>query len=311
MAGKAYGGGLPKMDGLDERYGYPSELGLPPYTYRNFMEPINRMSPKPAFIAPGINDVNNEFNAISTNGQSLPQKNSWWSQIPNESKIGAGIQGITALTQMGLALGNKPKKLDYRPVGVPAPEEVRNDEQLAQATRSFRGAQNNLRHLSPSQYMASMSDLATREAGVKAGIVEGTENTNVGIRNENKRFRVGVDQQNEMNRQRVNMYNTEQGNQYMQNISTGIGNIGAVGTGFAKDEGSRKMQSATMQFLNQSNYGNKTDGYGYPVATNKVGNLEYWTDSRGTPHWSKAGVEIKSSQFIKEFDAYMKQISKV
>lgn len=244
----------------------------------------------------------------STNKNNTQQ--SWFSQIPNESKIGAGVQGLTALTQMGIALANKPKNITYNPTYVAPPEEIRADEQLAAATRSYRGAQNNLRYLSPSQYMASMNDLSTREAATKAGIIEGVENTNVGARNENRRYKSEVAQRDEQMRNRMQMYNTEQGNQYVQNISTGIGNLGNVAAGFAKDEGSRKMQGAMMQFMNQSNYGNKTDKYGYPVATNKVGNLEYWTDSRGTPHWSESGKEIDLPAFTKKFDQHMKTISK-
>lgn len=223
--------------------------------------------------------------------------NSWWSQIPMESKIGAGIQGITALTQMGLALGNKPKNLDYRPIGVPAPEEIRNDEQLAQATRSFRGAQNNLRYLSPSQYMAAMNDLATREAATKAGIIEGTENTNVDIRNRNKMFRVGVDQQNEMNRQRVNMYNTEQGNQYLQNIATGIGNIGAVGAGAMKDLNAYKSEQATLGFMDQPGYGHTYVGSTLVSTIRPAPGFEHYKDPKtGKMVFEHMGKKLKDSE---------------
>lgn len=303
----AYGGGLPQMDGLDERYGYPSTPGLPYDTYSRTIPSITMQRKQaPMFnVIPTSQDINNEFNNAPTG--TTPSSKSWFSQIPNESKIGAAAQlaGVLGQGIIGLTAG-KPKPLKFNPTQAPKPELVRNDEQLAQATRAYRGAQNNLRYLSPSQYMAAMNDLATREAATKAGIIEGTENQNVGIKNQNAWQAAMLGQQNEQERMRVEAMNEAARLGYVQNAGQSLANVAGVAAGFARDEGARKMQNSMMGFMSQANYGSRNVN-GYPVATHKLGTLEYWNDPDGTPHWENAGVPVDQKTFIKLVEEHFKR----
>lgn len=235
--------------------------------------------------------------------------NSWWNDIPTESKIGMGAQLAGVLGQGILAAtAGKPKPMKYNPVTITPPEQMRSDEQLNQATRSYRGAQKNLSYLSPSQYMAAMNDLATREAGTKAGIVENVENQNVDIRNRDRMLQARLAQENEQMRLGVDQYNEAARQGYVGNIGQTIGNITNVVAGGLRDETMRKTQNDMMRFMSQANYGSKTIK-GRVIPTNKVGNLEYYVDPDGTPHWEEAGSPIDKKTFLKKVDEYLKRLN--
>lgn len=310
----AYGGSLPQYGGVTNTTGV-----LPPKTPRYAaFEDTNPMNYYPTAYDMSSYGPENEqykrerdfFKPIDYNKSVASNKgSSWWGGIPMESKVGAGIQGLTAAAQMALAFGNKPKKVTYNPTAVPDPKLVDDTEAYHRAQLGFANQQANSRYLSPSQYMSQMQALARGEAQTTAGIAENTANANADILNKHGIQKAEFSQRDEQMRNRMEMYNNEQDNQYMQNLSTGIGNLGAVGAGFAKDVGSQKMQSAMMQFMNQSNYGSRVIN-GYPVQTNKLGNLETYTDPRtGAQVYEELGNPIDKATFLRKVAEHYKRLN--
>ena len=311
----AYGGSLPIMEGggvfespVDPKLLAPKT----PYDAFAYDDPNYYTGGIPSYtqqaipnLQPILNTGTKKFSTVA----NAPKDKSanWFNDIPTESKIGMGAQLAGTIGQGIIsATSGKPKKMRYNAVKAPTPNLINNDEQINQATRSYRGAQNNLRYLSPSQYMAAMNDLAAREAATKAGIVEGTSNTNAGILNQYGWQKTALDQSNEQGRLGVDQYNENSRQDYVQNLGQTIGNIAGVVSGAARDEGARKMQNSMMRFQAQSNYGQVIGKRGYPIDTNKVGDMEYWNDIDG-PHYRIKGVDVDIVTFKQRWNEYEKQ----
>lgn len=311
---KEHGGTLPKLAGGGVANPYAPQTPR----YATFEDDPNLVIPPlTAFDASAYGPENqtylNAYRSLNKpatlNNTNIKKNPSWWSEIPTESKVGTASQlagvlgsGIIALT------AGKPKSLDFNPTYAPEMEMVDNSEQLAAARRSYRGAANSLRYLSPSQYMAAMNNLTAQEAATKAGIIEGTNNTNAGIRNDAAWKETALNQANEEGRMRVAAMNEAARLGYVNNVGQMLTNTAGVVAGFTKDESMRKMQSDMMQFMSQSNYGSKTIN-GRIVRTNRLGDLEYYTDPQGYPHWEYAGQPITQDVFLQKVNEHYKRIN--
>lgn len=272
----------------------------PGSTKSTIIGPGNTITPQ------GITTVQQQ---VSNSTDNKSPKQSWWSSIPTESKVGAITQLAGVLGQGVLAAtAGKPKDMTYNPVTLAEPELIRNDEQLNQATRAFRGAQNNLRYLSPSQYMAAMNDLATREAGARAGIVENTANKNAEILNRDRMVRAEIARQNEEMRLGVDQYNEAARQGYIANIGSMIGDVGNYIAGGARDALAYKQWERGLGYTGSANRETVrlADNYLANVMWAKPGIAGHYMRD-GVKHYLIDGEDLTGPEAKKRFDELTKK----
>ena len=229
---------------------------------------------------------------------------------PLESRIGMISQLAGNLGQGILAAtAGKPKKLDYNPITLAKPKMVSADEQLAEARRDYRGAMANMRYLSPSQYMAAMSDLTTRSAAANAGIIQNVNNQNAEIMNRQALIEAENAYRNEERRIGIDQYNEAARQAYLGNIGNMIGGISGTVAGGMRDLLSYKQSERNLPYTGTSNVSAIRDDNGeYLNVTWVDGRRELGTATRGTKRvYIVDGKEVEKPIFDTEYDKRIKR----
>ena len=303
----AYGGKLPRMDGLHGLSVLPKGMVWPSNEYRMtpYSDNFNVLNPPPDYM-----EKIDPSTQIVKFGTPLKNTNNWWSDIPLESRIGMISQLAGNLGQGILAAtAGKPKKLDYNPITLAKPKMVSADEQLAEARRGYRGAMANMRYLSPSQYLAAMSNLATRSAAANAGIIQNIDNQNVEIMNRQQALEAENAYRNEERRIGIDQYNEAARQAYLGNIGNMIGGMSGTIAGGMRDVLGYKQAERNLPYTGTSNVSAIRDDNGeYLNVTWVDGRRELGTATRGTKRvYIVDGKEVEKSIFDTEYDKRIKR----
>ena len=212
-------------------------------------------------------------------------------------------QGILAAT------AGRPKQMTYNPITLEKPETISADEQLAEARRGYRGAMANLRYLSPSQYMAAMSDLDTRSAAANAGIIQSVDNQNAEIFNRQRALEAENAFRNEERRIEIDQYNEAARQAYLGNIGNMIGGMSGTIAGGMRDVLGYKQAERNLPYTGTSNVSAIRDDNGeYLNVTWADGRRELGTATRGTKRvYIVDGKEVEKSIFDTEYDKRIKR----
>ena len=304
-----------KMDGLSGSSYLDPKYRLPKYATFGDEPSLPHMQPIgfDGFNVPSMpNNIGKVTQAqITKPTTSVTPTNNWWSDIPLESRIGMISQLAGNLGQGILAAtAGKPKKLDYNPITLAKPQMVSADEQLAEARRGYRGAMANMRYLSPSQYMAAMSDLATRSAAANACIIQNVENQNVEIMNRQAALEAENAYRNEERRIGIDQYNEAARQAYLGNIGNMIGGMSGTVAGGMRDLLGYKQAERNLKYTGSSNMETIRDPKTkeYINVTWVDGRKDLGTATRGTQKvYFVDGKEVEKNIFDIEFDKRVKR----
>jgi hypothetical protein len=298
----AYGGGLPvyRLPGVADF----SDTDIKPFPSR--MQQVGFATPTiPNYIGKITQPQVTQPKASPT-----PKPNTWWSNLPIESRIGMISQLAGNLGQGILAAtAGRPKQMTYNPITLEKPETISADEQLAEARRGYRGAMTNLRYLSPSQYMAAMSDLATRSAAANAGIIQSVDNQNAEIFNRQRALEAENAFRNEERRIEIDQYNEAARQAYLGNIGNMIGGMSGTIAGGMRDVLGYKQAERNLPYTGTSNVSAIRDDNGeYLNVTWVDGRRELGTATRGTKRvYIVDGKEVEKPIFDTEYDKRIKR----
>lgn len=287
----AYGGGLHERP-LDPFPSRMRQIGFATPTIPNYIGKITQSQVTQPKISPE------------------PNPNTWWSNLPIESRVGMTAQLAGNLGQGILAAtAGKPRQMTYNPITLEKPETISADEQLAEARRGYRGAMANLRYLSPSQYMAAMSDLATRSAAANAGIIQSVDNQNAEIFNRQRALEAENAFRNEERRIEIDQYNEAARQAYLGNIGNMIGGMSGTIAGGMRDVLGYKQAERNLPYTGTSNVSAIRDDNGeYLNVTWVDGRRELGTATRGTKRvYIVDGKEVEKSIFDTEYDKRIKR----
>lgn len=308
------GGRLPRMDGLSGSSYLDPKYRLPKYATFGDEPSLPHMQPIgfDGFNVPSMpNNIGKVTQAqITKPTTSVTPTNNWWSDIPLESRIGMISQLAGNLGQGILAAtAGKPRQMTYNPITLEKPETISADEQLAEARRGYRGAMANLRYLSPSQYMAAMSDLATRSAAANAGIIQSVDNQNAEIFNRQRALEAENAFRNEERRIEIDQYNEAARQAYLGNIGNMIGGMSGTIAGGMRDVLGYKQAERNLPYTGTSNVSTIRDDNGeYLNVTWVDGRRELGTATRGTKRvYIVDGKEVEKPIFDTEYDKRIKR----
>ena len=245
-----------------------------------------------------------------TTTQQPDKRNSWWSNIPSEAKIGALAQGLGVVGSGIAALANRPEDLKYTSVATPKYTPVSDEEAIRQAQLAYQDAARASRGLSPSRYYSQMGQLASGRTGATAGIAERIANINAQGMNQNAWQAAQLGLQNQRMKMITDQYNQQRQDEYGNIIPQTIAGLAGTVAGGARDALAYRIQKETLPYLGQANFQVHSEKDGTVLSTHIGGGFSHYLNKDGEMEYFEGRIKLKDKdEFDKKYQKYLKSKS--